>query len=73
MFLKIAFFLGVLEPDAAPARLSTKFQIMSAATIALFCGKISDVVWAGLAGGYMTARLIKGAIEKKNGKTTEVG
>ncbi len=57
--LKAARFLGMLDPIADPPQLSTKFQVIVAATLALWFGKLTPSSWEGVAIAYMGANVIQ--------------
>ena len=49
--------------------LSRKFVVFVIATVAMFMGLISGTIWAGIAGLYLGANLLRHQQEKKNGKS----
>ncbi len=57
--LKIARFMGMLDPIADPPQISTKFQVIIAASIALWFGKLTPTAWEGVAIGYMGANVVQ--------------
>jgi hypothetical protein len=71
--LKIARFLGILDPTAASPRLSAKFEVFIMATIALWAGKLHEWGWVSIAGIFMGARVADAVTDKiwpqKNGNS----
>lgn len=57
--LKIARFMGMLDPIADPPQLSTKFQVIVAATLALWFQRLDSGAWEGVAIGYMGANVVQ--------------